>query len=481
MLTENNIVSILPVSLVVFFSLLILLFEIFKGQKKKNLSGYISLIGIIISSIFTLLFWNKNFSYFNKSLILDNFSLLFFFFFYISFALVILLSFKYIELQRMNYGEYFSLLLLCLAGMMIVVSSNDILVILLGLETFSLANYVLAGLKLGDLKSSEASIKYFLLGALASAFLIYGIAFLYGTCDSTKINQIAQAFSGDEKLKLFALIGFGLFLIGMFFKIALVPFHVWTPDVYQGAPTPITALFSVAPKAAGFAVLIRIFNIFWPVKIGEKTIFWSLWIIAALTMIVGNLVALRQKNIKRILAYSSIAHAGYMLIAILSKDYKSLIFYILVYIFMNIGAFAVISGMSKRDTEYLDLENYSGIGFKYPWLGATLSVFLISLAGFPPTAGFLAKFYIFSSAVRNNLIALTIIGVLCCLISVFYYLRIIVYMYMKPEAQEIKVEVENPPLFLVLFICLLGVLQLGIFPGNVIYFINQAISSLNIF
>jgi len=198
-------------------------------------------------------------------------------------------------------------------------------------------------------------------------------------------------------------------------------------------------------------------------------------------MIVGNLVALRQKNIKRILAYSSIAHAGYMLIAILSRDYKSLVFYVLVYIFMNIGAFAVISGMSKRNTEYLDLENYSGIGFKYPWLGATLSVFLISLAGFPPTAGFLAKFYIFSSAVRNNLIALTIIGVLCCLISVFYYLRIIVYMYMKPETQEIKVEVENPPLFLVLFICLLGVLQLGIFPGNVIYFINQAISSLNIF
>ncbi|MCP2621149.1 NADH-quinone oxidoreductase subunit N [Candidatus Aminicenantes bacterium AC-334-E05] len=477
---ENNIVSIFPISLIVLFSLIILIWEIF-NSRKRNYSGYISLIGIIISSIFTIVFWNKNYSYFKNGLILDNFSLLFFFLFYVSFALVILLSFKYIALQKMNYGEYFSLLLLCLAGMMIVVSSNDILIILLGLEVFSLANYVLAGLKLGDLKSSEASIKYFLLGAFASAFLIYGIAFLYGICDSTKINVIADSFLSGEKINTFALIGFGLFLIGMFFKIAVVPFHVWTPDVYQGAPTPITALFSVATKAAGFAVLIRVFSTFWPIKLGEKVIFWSLWAIAVLTMVIGNLVALRQRNIKRILAYSSIAHAGYMMIAIIIKDYKSLIFYIIVYIFMNIGAFAVISAMTKENKEYLDLEEYSGIGFKYPWLGATLSVFLISLAGFPPTAGFLAKFYIFSSAVRNNLITLTIIAVLCSLISVFYYLRVIVYMYMKPSIPGIKIEVENPPLFLVLFICLLGVLQLGIFPANVIYYINQAISSLTIF
>ncbi len=216
-------------------------------------------------------------------------------------------------------------------------------------------------------------------------------------------------------------------------------------------------------------------------KISEDIIFWSLWTIAALTMIVGNLVALRQRNIKRILAYSSIAHAGYMLIAILIKDYGSLLFYLVVYLFMNLGAFAVITGMGKKGKEYLDLEEYSGIGFKYPWLGATLAVFLISLAGFPPTGGFLAKFYIFSSAVRSNLIGLTIIGVLCSLISVFYYLRIIVYMYMKPETISVSIEVENPPLFLVLFICLLGILQLGIFPGNILYFINQAVSSLNPF
>ncbi len=479
MLSENNILSIFPISLIVFFSLLILILEVFQNQKRRNYSGYISLIALIITSIFTFFLWNKKFSYFDKSLILDNFALLFFFLFYISLALIILLSLKYIELQNMNYGEYFSLLLLSLAGMMIVVSSNDILVILLGLEVFSLANYVLAGLKLGDLMSSESAIKYFLLGALASAFLIYGIAFLYGVSDSTKIDKIVYSFSSNNNLLV--LIGFGLFLIGMSFKIALVPFHVWTPDVYQGAPTPITALFSVAPKATGFAVLIRIFDDLWPGRISENVIFWSLWVIAVLTMIVGNLVALRQRNIKRILAYSSIAHAGYMLIALLVKDYKSLLFYLVIYLFMNIGAFAVVAGMSKRRGEYLDLEEYSGIGFKYPWLGATLSVFLISLAGFPPTAGFLAKFYIFSSAVRNNLIGLTIIGVLCSLISVFYYLRIIIYMYMKPEIPGVKVEVENPPLFLVLFICLLGVVQLGIFPGNVLYFINQAISSLNTF
>lgn len=273
-----------------------------------------------------------------------------------------------------------------------------------------------------------------------------------------------------------ALIGLGLIVIGLGFKIAVVPFHMWTPDVYQGAPTPITAFFSVVPKAAGFAILLRIFYPFWKTALDSQAIFWMLMTISVLTMVVGNLVALRQTNVKRILAYSSIAHAGYLLVAILAQDNSSMVFYLTVYLFMNMGAFAAVIALSKKDKEYLELEDYAGIGFKYPWIGVTFSIFLFSLAGFPPTGGFLAKFYVFSSAVKQGLVPLVIIGVLASLISVFYYLRIIVYMYMREPTHEVDIAVENPALFLVLFLCLYGVLQLGLYPRNILILIQQAVS-----
>lgn len=275
--------------------------------------------------------------------------------------------------------------------------------------------------------------------------------------------------------------GLGLVIVGFGFKIAVVPFHMWTPDVYQGAPTPITAFFSMGPKAVGFAVLVRLLYPFWEVAFNSEIIFSLLWIISALTMIVGNLIALRQTNIKRMLAYSSIAHAGYLMVAILSRDNNSLLFYFVVYLFMNIGAFSAVIALGKKDKEYLELDEYAGIGFKYPWIGATFAVFLFSLAGFPPTGGFLAKFYVFAAAVRVGLVPLVVIGVLASLVSVYYYLRVIVYMYMREPTQEVDINLENPALFLVLFLCLYGVLQLGIFPGNVLLIIQQAVSSIAFF
>jgi NADH-quinone oxidoreductase subunit N len=253
---------------------------------------------------------------------------------------------------------------------------------------------------------------------------------------------------------------------------------MWTPDVYEGAPTPVTAFFSVGPKSVGFAVLLRLFASYWNGGFRADLIHWLLWAIAVLTMLLGNLIALRQKNIKRMLAYSSIAHAGYILVAILARDSAGLVFYLAAYLFMNIGAFSALMALSKKDKEYLELDDFSGIGFQYPWIGATFAVFLFSLAGFPPTAGFLAKFYVFSAAVRQGLVPLVIIGVLASLISVFYYLRVIVYIYMKQPEREIDIVMENPALFLVLFLCLYGVLQLGIFPGNVLVVIRQAVSTL---
>ena len=277
---------------------------------------------------------------------------------------------------------------------------------------------------------------------------------------------------------MLGIIGLALVVVGFGFKIAIVPFHMWTPDVYEGAPTPVTAFFSVGPKAAGLIVLARIFLNFWQGVAHSSAVFSALWLMSALTMIVANLIALRQTNVKRLLAYSSIAHAGYLLVAVLAGDPGSLVFYLTAYVFMNLGAFAALIGLSRRGREYLELEDFAGIGFRYPWIGGTLAVFLLSLAGFPPTAGFLAKFYVFSAAVRRGLTPLVIIGVLASLVSVFYYLRIIVTMYMREPSRDVVIEAENPALFLVLFLCLYGVLQLGVFPGNILAAIRQAVAVL---
>ncbi|MBC8358340.1 MAG: NADH-quinone oxidoreductase subunit N [Candidatus Aminicenantes bacterium] len=474
----NSFLALLPLLIIVFASLLVLILEVFVKKENKNYLAYISLLSLAVCGFICVMFWNKAYSYFSGNLLLDNLSLFLTFLLALATGFVFLLSMKYISLQDTNYGEFYALLLLAFSGVIIMVSSSDILVIFLGLEVLSISSYALAALRRKDEKSSEAAIKYFLLGSFATAFLIYGLALLWGSTLSTNISSIIQYFESEASLSLMALIGLGLVTIGFGFKIALVPFHMWTPDVYQGAPTPVTAFFSVIPKAAGFTILLRIFYPYWKVAFDSQAIFWLLWILSVLTMVVGNLIALRQTNLKRILAYSSIAHAGYLLVAILAQDTSSLVFYLTVYLFMNIGAFAAVIALSKKDKEYLELEDYAGIGFKYPWIGATFSIFLLSLAGFPPTGGFLAKFYVFSAAVKQDLVPLVIIGVLASLISVFYYLRIIVYMYMREPTREVEIHMENPALFLVLFLCLYGVFQLGLFPRNVLILIEQAVRSL---
>ncbi len=474
----NSIYALSPVLIIVAASLLVLLLEVFLKRENKNYIANISLIFLIACAAVCVQFWNKVYSYFDGNLILDNLALFFSFILILATFLIILISMKYLTLQDTNYGEYYALLLFALSGMIIMVSSQDLIVIFLGLEVLSISSYSLAGLRRSDEKSSEAAIKYFLLGSFASAFLVFGIALLFGATQSTSIPSIIEYFQFESTFSLMALVGLGLVVVGVGFKIAVVPFHMWTPDVYQGAPTPITAFFSVGPKAVGFAVLLRIFYPYFREALQSQAIFALLWIIAVLTMVVGNLIALRQTNVKRILAYSSIAHAGYLMVAILAGDNESLIFYLTVYLFMNIGAFASVIALGKKGHEYLELEDYRGIGFKYPWIGATFSVFLISLAGFPPTGGFLAKFYVFSAAVRQGLVSLVIIGVLASLVSVFYYLRIIIYMYMREPSYEVDINIDNPALFLVLFLCLYGVLQLGIFPGNILVLIKQAVGSL---
>ena len=474
----NSFNALLPLLILVVGALLALMLEVFLKRDNKDHIAYLSIVGLIGCIAACIVFWNDILTYFDGYLILDNLAIFFSVILAIATLLVILLSMKYMVLQNVNIGEYYPLLLLALSGMFIMVSSHNLLVIFLGLEVLSMSSYTLAGLKREDLKSSEAALKYFLLGSFASAFLVFGLAFLYGATSTTDINLIIAFFQTSSSMGLTALFGLGLIIIGFGFKIALVPFHMWTPDVYQGAPTPITAFFSVGPKVAGFAVLLRIFYPYWKVAVDTQVVFAALWILSVLTMVIGNLMALRQTNIKRILAYSSIAHAGYLLVAILAGDSSGLIFYLTVYLFMNMGAFAAVIALGKKDEEHLELDDYAGIGFKYPWIGATLTIFLLSLAGFPPTGGFLAKFYVFSAAVRQGLESLVIIAVLASLVSVFYYLRIVIYMYMKDPLRDVDINLNNPALFFVLFLCLYGVLQLGLFPKNVLILINQALSSL---
>lgn len=474
----NTIYALSPVLIVVAGSLLVMLCEAFFKRENRSYLAYISLLVLIANGAVCIKFWNKDYSYFDGNLSLSNLSLFFAIILTVATFLVILISIKYLTLQNANYGEYYALLLFALSGMIIMVSTSDLIVIFLGLEVLSISSYALAGMRREDEKSNEAAVKYFLLGSFASAFLVFGIAMLYGATQATAIPSIVEGLRAGASMGPLGLVGLGLIIVGFGFKVAVVPFHMWTPDVYQGAPTPITAFFSVGPKAVGFAVLLRVFVPYFQDVLDSQLMHGLLWIIAAVTMIAGNLIALRQTNVKRILAYSSIAHAGYLMVAILAKDIQSLVFYLTAYLFMNIGAFAAIIALGKKDHEYLELEDYKGIGFRYPWIGATFAVFLISLAGFPPTGGFLAKFYVFSAAVRQGLVSLVIIGVLASLVSVFYYLRIIIFMYMKEPSYEVDIHMENPALFLALFLCLYGILQLGIFPGNILVLINQAVSYL---
>jgi NADH-quinone oxidoreductase subunit N len=469
--------AVFPLAAVVLGALVVLLLEAFRNSENKSYLGFVAIASLLASGLLAAGSWDRGRAYFGGALVLDRLAIFVSILFCTAVALVILLSMRYMAEQEANHGEIFALLLFALSGMMIMTSTRDLLVMFLGLEVLSISCYSLAGMRRRDARSGEAALKYFLLGSFASAFLVLGLAFLFGATESLAVPEVIRAFSLGG-LTLLGIFGVGLVVVGFGFKIAIVPFHMWTPDVYEGAPTPVTAFFSVGPKAAGFVVLIRIFLNFWQTALGATLVFSAVWLMSALTMVIANLVALRQTNVKRLLAYSSIAHAGYILVAVLAGDPAGLVFYLTAYVFMNIGAFAALIGLSRRGQEYLEIEDFAGIGFKYPWIGGAFAVFLLSLAGFPPTAGFLAKFYVFSAAVRQGLTPLVIIGVLASLVSVFYYLRIIVAMYMKEPSRDVTIGQENPALYLVLFLCLYGVLQLGIFPGHILSAIRQAVSGL---
>lgn len=474
-----NILNILPILVLAGFGMIVLLTDVLSPRKwvNRNILAYISLLGIIIAAILTRSPTGTTLYSFNESFVTDNYSLFFNVVFLLCAGLTILISHNYIKREDINYGEYYALILFSTIGMMLMASGADLLNIYIGLEVMSISIYILAGFKRSKLISNEASLKYFLLGAFATGFLLYGISLTYGTTGTINLRQIASfiAEKGGMSDPLM-IIGMGLLIVGLGFKVAAVPFHAWVPDVYEGAPTPVTAFMSVGPKAAGFAAFLRIFL----TAFGSSHHEWHMivYILAVLTMTVGNVIALSQTNIKRMLAYSSIAHAGYLLIALVSANdmgVSATLFYILAYIFMNIGAFAIIIVLSRKGDECIQIQDYAGLGFKHPLLAIAMTIFMFSMAGIPPMAGFMGKFYIFSAAIKSGYMGLAIIAVINSVISVYYYLRITVVMYMKEPTREFAPLMISPLMVAAIVISVVGTLQLGIFPSKVIEIAQRSI------
>ncbi len=473
----NTLRALLPLLAVAGGAIVVLLLDAFWKRPSKNHLAFATLAFLAAAAAAAVRLWDSGAEAFEGALRLDRPALLFSLFLILAASFTVLLAMRWMAQQNAAFGEFYGLLLLSLTGLLIMVSTRDLLVVFLGLEVFSVSAYALTGLKRNDERSEEAAAKYFLMGSFAAAFMVFGLAVLFGAAGSFDIGVIIGSGSAAG-LPAFTLVGLGLVITGLAFKIALVPFHMWQPDVYQGAPTPVSGYFVVAPKTAGFLVLLRLVLPIGRGSSGGEAIHYFLYAVAALTMLIGNLGALRQKNLKRMFAYSSIAHAGYILIAVLALDARGLAFYLANYLFLGIGAFAALTAMSRPGREFGELDDFAGVGFRYPWIGSIFSVVLLAMAGFPPLSGFLAKFYVFSAAVRAGLTPLVIIGVLTSLISVAYYLRVIGTMYMREPENPVDIDVENPAVLLVLFLCLYGILQLGVFPGNILQVIRQAMAGL---
>lgn len=378
---------------------------------------------------------------FNNMMMADRFSNFFNIVFLASAALTIMASLKYLDKESLQHPEYYTLILFSALGMMLLTSALDLIVLFIALEIMSLAVYVLVGFRRTDRRSNEAAMKYFILGSAASAILLYGAALLYGSTGSINIREILAAVQNrPEVMTPMFTLGAWFVVLGFLFKVAAVPFHMWMPDVYEGAPAPITGFMTTGLKAAAFASFLRVF-----ISLGygkgltmalQAHIHDILWVCAVLTLVLGNVVALTQTNLKRMLAYSSIAHTGYLLVGILAgpsseQGFAPVVLYLVVYAVMNLGAFIVLTLLSTREDGGLNLSDLSGLSRRHPWLAFAMAVFLFSMAGIPPTAGFAAKYHLFYSAIQAGEISLVIISVLCSAVSVYYYLRVLVFMYMR--------------------------------------------------
>ena len=470
----------LPGLLVAATAMLVMVADLVSTDPDRESLAGVALVGLATAAGAALWLWagGNGAGGFGETLRADRYALFFALLLIAATALTILLSVDFLRLHALPAGEYYALMLLSTSGMVFMAAANDLIVIFLALEIMSVAVYVLVGMLRQEVRSNEASLKYFLLGAFATGFLLYGIAFFYGATGSTRLDVVAQAVARDG-LTPFLLLGLALVLVGFGFKVALIPFHVWTPDVYEGAPTAVTAFMAVGVKAAAFAAFARVFA----GALVSVAASWTgvLWVLAALTMTVGNVGAVTQRNVKRMLAYSSIAHAGYALVGLVTATKAgeaALLYYLVVYAVMNLGAFGVLIALGRRGEPNEMLQDFAGVGFRQPVLGLTMAVFMLSLAGIPPTAGFAGKFYLFSAAVDAGYVGLAVIGVLNSVISVYYYLGVLVQMYMTEGTRPIDAPATRPYLLATILFAGVATLLLGVFPSGTMELARVSVASL---
>ena len=475
MINLSEIFQILPLIIIGAGILLSLVLEMYSKQSEKVLP-WISVFLFMIAGIYSLFSINESrMVVFHNMLSVGGNTHVFYFIFNAGAALVCLLSIDYIKKYGVYYGEYYILIQSSVLGMMLMAGAKDLLVIFLGLEIMSVSFYVLAGLNRKNINANEASLKYFLLGAFATGFIVYGIALIYGSAQTTSLDLISTKFIALSNNLLF-IVGVLLFLVGFSFKIAAFPFHMWVPDVYQGSPTTIAGLFSTGGKAAAFSsIIITLIAIF---SNSAQNIFAPyLALIATLSMLFGSIVAIAQDNIKRMLAYSSISHAGYLTIGLAAGNQDGvagIIFYLAAYTFMNLGAFGIIAMIEGEEESNLTISSYAGLSSRRPLLSALLALFMFSLAGIPPFAGFFGKYYVFIAAIKSNLTWLAIVGVFSSAISVYFYLRIVVLMYFKESTSELSLTESKTGLLAVIIASILVIL-IGIFPGSVLKLITSFI------
>ncbi len=478
-----NLLSILPMALVAVLALIMLVLDFFLKKGHKGAIGYLSIIGLLIilpvasGTIETA-------PAFGGMVMADAFSAYFNVIFILAAIFALYLSVDYMKRIGSETGEYYYIVLFAVAGMMVMASANDLIALYVGLELMALSFYVLTAFRVRDTKSSEGALKYFVLGALSSGILLYGISFTYGFSGTTNISDIARLAGGAGANNTFMLLGVVLTAAGFAFKIAAFPFHVWAPDAYEGAPTPVTALLSIGSKAASFAIFLRVFIVAFPTF---QPHWWKLlWAISAATMLYGSVVAIPQKNIIRMLAYSSIAHAGVILIGLVvlngagGAGAASVMYYLLVYAFMNMGAFAIVMYLGRAGINGDDIRGYAGLAARHPVIAFLMALFLLSLAGIPPTGGFMAKFFVLSAAIKAEYYWLAAIGVVSTATSLFFYARVVFYMYMKDAEDVVPVYSVRPALAydVVIYITATATMLMGLYPSPFMEIALRAVEPL---
>ena len=477
----QNLHRLAPELVLCFFGIVIMVADPFLGPAKQRALGWLAFAGTLVAlASVRLMALDPGMAY-NNLISADTFSIFVHVVVIVSAALAILGSMQYLDQEGIQRGEYYSLVLFAAAGMGILAGANELVTAFIGLEMSSISTYILAGFRRRAVKSNEAALKYFILGSFATAFFLYGIAMVYGSTGTTRIDLVQAALekllAAQGRLDSLSIVGLALIFVGLGFKVVAAPFHIYGPDVYEGAPTPVTALLASGPKAATFALMFRIFYVSF--GSANNLWFWAIWISAILTMCIGNFAALVQTNVKRMLAYSSIAHAGYILVAFAAGTVygvAAVLFYLAAYALMKVGAFLVIAHLGQRDEQRLEITDYAGLGSKQPVLAACFTLFLFSLLGLPATGGFLGKFFAFQAALDSRIVWLVVIAALNSIVGSYYYLRVIIAMYFWEPSKDYTPSRVAPAVVFAISIAAVGTLYLGILPRQVL---NCALAAAN--